>query len=98
MNILFISRAYPPVTGGIENQNYALSVWLPRYATVKTLANRHGRAFLPLFAPYEKLFHRQNLVLWFAKTLFERTFLRKTNASDADTESSNRSRTSPSHF
>ena len=28
MNILFISRAYPPVQGGIENQNYALSLWL----------------------------------------------------------------------
>ena len=28
MKILFLSRAYPPILGGIENQNHALSVWL----------------------------------------------------------------------
>lgn len=49
---MFISRAYPPVVGGIENQNYELSVWLPKYAEVKTIANTRGRKFLPLFAPY----------------------------------------------
>jgi glycosyltransferase involved in cell wall biosynthesis len=53
MKILFISRAYPPVTGGIENQNYALSIWLGRFAaSVTTLANHHGRKALPLFLPY----------------------------------------------
>ena len=52
MNILFISRAYPPVQGGIENQNYALSVWLKRLASVTTIANRHGKKMLPLFLPY----------------------------------------------
>ncbi|HOF42440.1 MAG TPA: glycosyltransferase family 4 protein [Candidatus Moranbacteria bacterium] len=51
-NILFVSRAYPPVVGGIENQNYELSVWLARYAKVKTIANKKGRKFLPFFAPY----------------------------------------------
>lgn len=55
MRILFISRAYPPVTGGIENQNYALSLYLARHATVKTIANRHGRKFLPFFLPYATL-------------------------------------------
>lgn len=50
--ILFISRAYPPVTGGIENQNYELSVWLPKLTETKTIANTRGRKFLPLFAPY----------------------------------------------
>lgn len=50
--ILFISRAYPPVVGGIENQNYELSVWLPEFAQVKTIANTKGRKFLPIFAPY----------------------------------------------
>ncbi|KKW05308.1 MAG: Glycosyl transferase, group 1 family [Candidatus Moranbacteria bacterium GW2011_GWE1_49_15] len=30
MKILFISRAFPPVVGGIENQNYELSKWLPK--------------------------------------------------------------------
>lgn len=50
--ILFISRAYPPVTGGIENQNYELSVWLPKIADVTTIANRKGKKFLPLFLPW----------------------------------------------
>lgn len=54
MRILFISRAYPPVTGGIENQNYELSRWLPRepHVTVKTVANKKGKKFLPFFLPY----------------------------------------------
>ncbi len=55
MKILFISRAYPPVTGGIENQNYELSMWLPKHAETKTLANRRGKKFLPFFLPYAAL-------------------------------------------
>lgn len=55
MRILFISRAYPPTVGGIENQNYDLSVWLGKIADVKTIANTRGRKFLPLFAPYALL-------------------------------------------
>lgn len=55
MKILFISRAYPPIVGGIENQNYELSVWLSKIAYVKTIANTRGRKFLPLFAPYALL-------------------------------------------
>jgi len=51
MKILFISRAYPPITGGIENQNYALSVWLGKHATVRTLANVSGKAGLVFFLP-----------------------------------------------
>lgn len=54
-NILFVSRAYPPVIGGIENQNYELSVWLAKYARIKTIANKRGRKFLPFFAPYALL-------------------------------------------
>lgn len=50
--ILFISRAYPPVVGGIENQNYELSVWMPKHAQVKTIANTHGKKFLPFFFVY----------------------------------------------
>ncbi|MCX6761913.1 MAG: glycosyltransferase family 4 protein [Candidatus Moranbacteria bacterium] len=50
--ILFISRAYPPVTGGIENQNYEVSLWLSKITDVKIVANKKGRKFLPLFAPY----------------------------------------------
>lgn len=51
MKILFISRAFPPITGGIENQNAALSVWLPKHATVRTLANHGGKSALPFFLP-----------------------------------------------
>lgn len=52
MRILFISRAYPPVVGGIESQNYALSVWLKKFASVTTIANHHGKKALFLFFPY----------------------------------------------
>lgn len=55
MRILFISRAYPPIQGGIENQNHALSVWISRKAEVTTIANRRGKRFLPLFLPYAAL-------------------------------------------
>lgn len=50
--ILFISRAYPPVKGGIENQNYELGKWLGKITKVKIIANKRGRKFLPFFAPY----------------------------------------------
>lgn len=55
IKILFISRAYPPVVGGIENQNFELSLWLPRFAEVKTIANKRGKKNLPLFIPYALL-------------------------------------------
>lgn len=55
MRILFISRAYPPILGGIENQNHALSVWLARKAEVTTIANKRGKRFLPVFLPYAAL-------------------------------------------
>lgn len=51
MRILFISRAFPPITGGIENHNAALAQWLPKYASVTTLANHGGKLALPLFLP-----------------------------------------------
>jgi phosphatidylinositol alpha-1,6-mannosyltransferase len=52
MKLLFISRAYPPVIGGIENQNYELSVRLPGLITTTLLINRKGKNFLPFFLPY----------------------------------------------
>lgn len=55
MKILFISRAYPPVIGGIENQNYALSVWLNKVAPTDTIANHYGKKFLPIFLPLATL-------------------------------------------
>lgn len=55
MKILFISRAYPPIVGGIENQNYELSVWLGKYLDVETVANRKGKKFLPIFLPFSSM-------------------------------------------
>lgn len=55
MKILFISRAYPPIVGGIENQNYELYNWLSKIADVKLIANRRGKKILPLFIPYALL-------------------------------------------
>ena len=55
MKILFISRAYPPTVGGIETQNYELYSWLSQIAAVDLIANRRGRKFLPIFAPYALL-------------------------------------------
>lgn len=52
IKILFISRAYPPVVGGIENQNFELGAWLSKIAEVKIIANRYGKLFLPIFLPY----------------------------------------------
>lgn len=55
MKVLFLSRAYPPVTGGIENHNHALYTWLQRHAAVTLIANRRGKKALPLFLPYATL-------------------------------------------
>ena len=52
MKILFISRAYPPIVGGIENQNYELGKWLGKITDVKIIANKKGKKFLPFFLPY----------------------------------------------
>lgn len=48
--IFFVSRAFPPVLGGIENHNQQLSDWLGRRCRVELLANRHGKAAIPVFA------------------------------------------------
>ena len=52
MKILFISRAYPPIVGGIENQNFELGKWLGKIAQVRIIANKKGKQFLPFFLPY----------------------------------------------
>ncbi|NTW30368.1 MAG: glycosyltransferase family 4 protein [Candidatus Moranbacteria bacterium] len=52
MNILFVSRAYPPVLGGIERQNFELAQSLGRIADVTVVANTRGKKFLPFFLPY----------------------------------------------
>jgi len=54
MKILFISHTYPPITGGIETQNYELSVWLRKQTNLKLIANRK-RWLLPFFLIYAPL-------------------------------------------
>lgn len=51
MKILFISRAYPPVVGGIENHNFELSKRLPKESS-DFLLNTRGKKFLPFFLPF----------------------------------------------
>lgn len=50
--ILFISRAYPPVLGGIENQNYGIAKALSKIAETDIVANKRGKKNLPLFLPW----------------------------------------------
>ncbi len=52
MNVLFVSRAYPPVIGGIENQNRDLSLWLGKKTDLTLIANEGGKRALPSFLPY----------------------------------------------
>jgi phosphatidylinositol alpha-1,6-mannosyltransferase len=52
MKILFISRAYPPVIGGIEKQNYDLFRWLSGNNDISLIANTKGKAMLPFFVPF----------------------------------------------
>lgn len=51
LRILFISRAFPPVWGGLEMQNYGISKALSSIATVNLIANKKGKKFLPIFLP-----------------------------------------------
>ncbi len=51
MKILFISHSYPPILGGIENQNFNLAKGLKEKAEVKVIANKKGKWFLPFFIP-----------------------------------------------
>jgi glycosyltransferase involved in cell wall biosynthesis len=49
--VLCLSRAYPPVIGGIERQNHELFTSLAAIAEVKIIANCHGKKNLPFFLP-----------------------------------------------
>jgi phosphatidylinositol alpha-1,6-mannosyltransferase len=55
MKILFISHAYPPTVGGVENQNFELASWLGKIAEVRIMANGRGKKVLPLWMPYTLL-------------------------------------------
>ncbi len=49
MRILFVSRAFPPTIGGIEQQNADLARFLGKECELTLIANRRGKRFLPLF-------------------------------------------------
>ncbi len=49
LKILFISRAYPPVHGGIEDQNYNVGKYLSAITSTAIIANTKGKKYLPFF-------------------------------------------------
>ncbi len=51
MKILFISHSYPPLVGGIENQNRDLSRGLQKITETKIITNGKGKWWLPVFVP-----------------------------------------------
>lgn len=66
-SIQFVSRAYPPVVGGIENQNKAIHENLSKHLSVHAFINKNGKKALPVFLPWtiiKLLFsNNQNIVL-----------------------------------
>lgn len=52
MRVLFVSRAFPPVVGGIEQQNADLARFLGNECELTLIANRRGKRFLPFFYPW----------------------------------------------
>lgn len=63
MRILFISHTYPPITGGVETQNYELFTWLSKLngVKIKIIANKK-RWLVPFF-----LFYAMIKAILFAK-------------------------------
>ena len=55
MKILFISHTYPPIIGGVENQNYELYTWLSKKTEVKLIANKK-RWLIPFFLVYVSIY------------------------------------------
>ncbi len=53
MKILFISHSFPPIIGGIENQNFQLTEALKKteQAKIKIIKNTRGKIWLPIFVP-----------------------------------------------
>lgn len=52
MKLVYISRAYPPIVGGLEKHNQAIHEALQRKAQVKAIINRKGKKALFWFMPY----------------------------------------------
>jgi len=67
--ILFISRAYPPVHGGIEDQNYSLGKILQELTPTTIIANKKGKKNLPfflfrLFIQLPFILHKYDVILF----------------------------------
>ena len=67
--VLFVSRAYPPVLGGIEDQNYNLGKALKKLTPTKIIANKKGKKNLPffllrLFFQLPFILHKYDVVLF----------------------------------
>lgn len=52
MKILFITRSYPPIIGGMEEVSYQLASNLGQLAPTYVIANKRGKKFLPFFLPW----------------------------------------------
>ncbi len=52
MRVLFITRCYPPIIGGMEKVSYELTTHMSHLAETYIIANRRGKGFLPIFLPY----------------------------------------------
>ncbi len=50
--ILFISRTYPPVLGGMETLSFNLIKTVGQLVPTKAIVNRYGKKLLPLFLPW----------------------------------------------
>ena len=66
---MFVSRAYPPVLGGIEDQNYNLGKALQALTPTRIIANKKGKKNLPffvlrLFAQFPFILHKYDVILF----------------------------------
>lgn len=63
MKILFLTRKYPPITGGMENQSYNLiKNFKELNKEIFVIANKKGNKFLLIFLPYS--FFKALYLIW----------------------------------
>lgn len=67
--VLFISRTYPPIHGGIEDQNYSLGKILQELTPTTIIANKKGKKNLPffllrLFIQLPFILHKYDVILF----------------------------------
>jgi len=48
-SVLFITRSYPPVVGGMEMLSYNLTTSIGRITKTRVIANTRGKKYLPIF-------------------------------------------------